>query len=146
MYRSSTEKPSIDNSAENDATKADVAVLDTQHKQDKHKQSTQLSTACDTAIVGNNTEFLSQTRLKSSESTGQKKTALQRCVTEELNKYFATLDGHPPRDLYRMVVSQVEAAVIDYALDICDNNQSRAATYLGISRGKLRSRLKDLDT
>jgi len=69
---------------------------------------------------------------------------LQKCVDAELTKYFAMLENDQPTDLYRLVMSQVESAVINYVLDVCGNNQSRAAVYLGISRGKLRSRIKEL--
>jgi len=72
------------------------------------------------------------------------RTELQKCVDAELTKYFAMLENDPPTDLYRLVMSQVESAVINYVLDVCGNNQSRAAVYLGISRGKLRSRIKEL--
>ena len=72
------------------------------------------------------------------------RTELQKCVDAELTKYFAMLENEPPTDLYRLVMSQVESAVINYVLDVCGNNQSRAAVYLGISRGKLRSRIKEL--
>jgi len=72
------------------------------------------------------------------------RTELQRCVDAELTKYFAMLENDPPKDLYQLVMSQVESAVINYVLDVCGNNQSRAAVYLGISRGKLRSRIKEL--
>jgi len=72
------------------------------------------------------------------------RSALQRCVDSELSKYFAMLEGHAPRGLYRMVMSQAESALIRHVLEVCNDNQSRAAAYLGISRGKLRSRIKEL--
>ncbi len=127
--------------ATNDISTAHVAEHD---EQVKHNQSTHLSTTLH-ATVGS--DIVSQPALTAGHLSNLNsvpgRTALQCCVYEELNRYFAALDGQPPGDLYQMVVSQVEAAVIDYVLDICDDNQSRAATYLGISRGKLRSRLSD---
>lgn len=71
-------------------------------------------------------------------------TALQQCVVEELDKYFAMLEGHPPSDLYKLVTTQVETALFSYVLEACGNNQSRAAEYLGVSRGTLRNRIVDL--
>lgn len=71
-------------------------------------------------------------------------TALQQCVESELDKYFALLEGHPPSDLYRLVISQVETALFSYVLELCGNNQSKAAEYLGVSRGTLRNRIVDL--
>ncbi len=70
-------------------------------------------------------------------------TNIQNCVAEELNRYFELLDGQPPSDLYRMVMSQVEHTLIAHVLEECGNNQSRAAEYLGISRGTLRNKLTD---
>ena len=76
------------------------------------------------------------------EATG---TALQRCVRDELARYFALLDGEPPSDLYRMVMQQVEASLLESVLRECGGNRSRAAVWLGISRGTLRGKLADLD-
>ncbi len=70
--------------------------------------------------------------------------ALQQCVVAELDKYFAMLEGHPPNDLYKLVITQVETALFSYVLEACGNNQSRAAEYLGVSRGTLRNRIADL--
>lgn len=70
-------------------------------------------------------------------------TALQRCVNSELERYFEMLDGEVPRDLHRMVMRQVESALITHVLDECRGNQSKAAQWLGISRGTLRGKLAD---
>ena len=71
------------------------------------------------------------------------KTAIQACVEEELERYFSMLDGQAPRYLYRMVLSQVEQSLISFVLEECGNNQSRAAEYLGISRGTLRNKIAE---
>lgn len=73
----------------------------------------------------------------------KEETALQRCVNSELERYFEMLDGETPHDLHRMVMRQVESALIDYVLDECRGNQSKAAQWLGISRGTLRGKLAD---
>ena len=72
-------------------------------------------------------------------------TAIQRCVREELKRHFVLLDGEPPSDLYRKVMQQVEASLLDAVLRECGGNRSRAAAWLGISRGTLRGKLADLD-
>lgn len=74
-------------------------------------------------------------------SAPRHKTAIQQCVEQELTRYFELLDGQPPRDLHRLVMSQVEKTLIEFVLEECGNNQSRAAEYLGISRGTLRSKI-----
>lgn len=72
-------------------------------------------------------------------------TLIEQSVESELTRYFALLDGEPPKDLHRMVMSQVEKSLLVFVLDQCGNNQSRAAEYLGISRGTLRSRINEQD-
>ena len=73
----------------------------------------------------------------------KEETVLQRCVNSELERYFEMLDGEVPHDLHRMVMRQVETALIAYVLDECRGNQSKAAQWLGISRGTLRGKLAD---
>lgn len=68
-------------------------------------------------------------------------TVIQQCIESELTRYFALLDGQAPHDLHRMVMSQVEKSLLRFVLDEVGNNQSKAAEYLGISRGTLRSRI-----
>ena len=70
-------------------------------------------------------------------------TAIQRCVERELERYFEVLEGEAPRDLYRMVMHQVEETLIRSVMEQCRGNQSKAATWLGISRGTLRCKLSD---
>ncbi|MCP5466147.1 MAG: DNA-binding transcriptional regulator Fis [Steroidobacteraceae bacterium] len=61
-----------------------------------------------------------------------------------LSDYFANLDGHRPARLYDLVIREVEEPLFRAVLDHCDGNQSRAATILGINRGTLRKKLRDL--
>ncbi len=70
-------------------------------------------------------------------------TPIQDCIEKELSRYFDLLDGQPPNELYRMVMSQVEHSLFKYVLEECGNNQSRAAEYLGISRGTLRNKMNE---
>jgi len=72
-------------------------------------------------------------------------TAIQRCVQEELRRYFEMLDGQAPHELYRMVMQQTESALISYVMEESRNNQSKAAHWLGISRGTLRGKLADIN-
>jgi len=70
---------------------------------------------------------------------------IQQCVQQELRRYFDMLDGEEPSNLYRMVVKQVEHALIDIVMQECRGNQTRASEWLGISRGNLRTKLSNMD-
>jgi Fis family transcriptional regulator len=61
-----------------------------------------------------------------------------------LSDYFANLDGHRPAHLYDLVMREVEEPLFRAVLDHCAGNQSRAATILGINRGTLRKKLREL--
>lgn len=88
--------------------------------------------------------MIEKTSLKEDElNTASSSTAIQRCVERELERYFDVLEGEAPRDLYRMVMHQVEEALIRSVMEQCRGNQSKAATWLGISRGTLRCKLSD---
>lgn len=85
--------------------------------------------------VGKSNSQLSQSRA----------TAIEQCVQHELRRYFDMLDGEEPSNLYRMVVKQVEHALIDTVMQECRGNQTRASEWLGISRGNLRTKLSNMD-
>ena len=70
---------------------------------------------------------------------------LRECVASALHEYLAKLDGHPPGNLYQMVLQEVERPMIEAALAHTGGNQSHAAEILGMSRGTLRKKLKLYD-
>ena len=61
-----------------------------------------------------------------------------------LSEYFMSLNGHKPAHLYDMVLREVEEPLFRVVLDYVQGNQSRAAGILGINRGTLRKKLKQL--
>ena len=67
---------------------------------------------------------------------------LKDLVRKHIDQYLNELDGEVPKDLYDLVIGQVENALLDVALAQTNNNQSKAAEILGISRGTLRTRMK----
>ena len=67
---------------------------------------------------------------------------LKELVRQQIDQYFDELDGEMPQDLYDLVVGQVEHALLEAALAHSNNNQSKTAEMLGISRGTLRTRMK----
>ena len=67
---------------------------------------------------------------------------LKELVRKHVDQYLEELDGEIPQDLYDLVISQVEHALLEVTLYQSNNNQSKAAEMLGISRGTLRTRMK----
>jgi Fis family transcriptional regulator len=61
-----------------------------------------------------------------------------------LHDYFTSLNGHRPAHLYDMVLREVEEPLFRAVLDYAAGNQSRAAVILGINRGTLRKKLREL--
>ncbi len=68
--------------------------------------------------------------------------SLADCVREALERYFERLDGHPPSDLYQLVMGEIERPLLETVMAHTGGNQSRAAACLGISRSTLRKKLK----
>lgn len=62
-----------------------------------------------------------------------------------LEDYFKDLGGHPPADLYQMVLQEIEQPLLEAVLHYTRGNQSKAAAMLGLNRGTLRKKLKQYD-
>ncbi|NVK29718.1 MAG: Fis family transcriptional regulator [Gammaproteobacteria bacterium] len=73
--------------------------------------------------------------------TDNDKSPLTQFIHEQLERYVEVLDGETPSALHSLVVDEAERAVMQFALDYCDQNQSQAALILGVSRGNLRKKL-----
>ena len=69
---------------------------------------------------------------------------LRTQAEEALQCYFETLNGHKPGHLYELVMREVEEPLFKVVMGHVQGNQSRAATILGINRGTLRKKLKEL--
>lgn len=69
------------------------------------------------------------------------KTPLQDCLQTTLDNYFKDLDGHPPGNLYQMVLSEVEQPLLQTVMRHTHGNQCKAAEILGINRSTLRKKL-----
>jgi Fis family transcriptional regulator len=68
---------------------------------------------------------------------------LGACIESVLECYFADLDGHKPnRNLYEMVMTEVEVPLLRTIMQFTGGNQSRAAEILGINRSTLRKKLE----
>ncbi|MEX2488884.1 MAG: DNA-binding transcriptional regulator Fis [Pseudomonadales bacterium] len=67
---------------------------------------------------------------------------LAESVESAVSGYLEALDDQNVSDLYGLVLSQVEAPLIECVLKFTDNNQSQTAEILGLNRGTLRKKLK----
>ena len=83
-------------------------------------------------------DFMSETFRVSGE---QRTAPLRTCVRDALDRYFEGLDGHETRDLYQMVLAEVEEPMLEAVMAHCGRNQTRAARILGMSRSTLRKKL-----
>lgn len=75
---------------------------------------------------------------------GQSKT-LRQSVHSSLNDFFVHLDGQPITNLYELVLSEVEAPLLDVVMKHAKDNQTKASEILGLNRGTLRKKLKQYD-
>ncbi|CAB5702347.1 Hin recombinational enhancer-binding protein [Delftia tsuruhatensis] len=66
---------------------------------------------------------------------------IEQCVRESLEGYFRDLDGEKPNGMYDMLIHLVEKPLLEVVMSQADNNQSRAADWLGLNRNTLRKKL-----
>ena len=69
------------------------------------------------------------------------KSPLEVCLRESLEQYLLDLEGADPTDMYEMVINRVELPLLELTMEIAQNNQSRAALMLGLTRNTLRKKL-----
>ena len=75
-------------------------------------------------------------------SADQGDQTLRDNVHRALRNYFAHLDGQPVTDVYQMVLSEVEAPLLETVMEYTRGNQTKASVLLGLNRGTLRKKLK----
>jgi Fis family transcriptional regulator len=69
------------------------------------------------------------------------KTHIEECVRTSLEGYLGDLRGTEPDDMYGMLVRVVEKPLLQVVMQHADNNQSKAAQWLGLNRNTLRKKL-----
>lgn len=79
---------------------------------------------------------------ESAESFSQPESTLRSEVEKSLRRYFQHIEDEPVTDLHQMVMSEVEAPLIEAVMRYTGNNQSKASIMLGLNRGTLRTKLK----
>lgn len=72
---------------------------------------------------------------------GIKNQPLSALTDDALRGYLASLNGHRPADLYKLVMGEVERPLFKTIMEYAGGNQSQAAEILGINRGTLRKKL-----
>ena len=72
----------------------------------------------------------------------RRKQPIRRSVTSAIELYLDDMNGHEVTDLYHVVLSEVEPAILDVVMQYAEGNQTEAAEMLGVSRGTLRKKLK----
>jgi Fis family transcriptional regulator len=77
-----------------------------------------------------------------SQETPAQESTLRSQVERSLQRYFKQLDNEPATDLHRLVMSEVEAPLLEAVMRYTGNNQSKASIMLGLNRGTLRTKLK----
>jgi Fis family transcriptional regulator len=69
------------------------------------------------------------------------KKQIEECVRNSLEGYFRDLRGTEPDSMYEMLVKVVEKPLLEVVMAQADQNQSRAAEWLGLNRNTLRKKL-----
>ena len=68
---------------------------------------------------------------------------IDECVRDSLEGYFRDLRGTEPGGMHDMLVRAVEKPLLEVVMEHADNNQSKAAQWLGLNRNTLRKKLLD---
>ena len=66
---------------------------------------------------------------------------IEQCVRNSLKDYLRDLGESEPNGMYNMVVNVVEKPLLEVVMQHADNNQSKAAQWLGLNRNTLRKKL-----
>ena len=69
------------------------------------------------------------------------KKQIEECIRTSLDGYFKDLRGTEPDRMYDMMVRVVEKPLLEVVMQQADQNQSRAAEWLGLNRNTLRKKL-----
>ena len=66
---------------------------------------------------------------------------IEESVRNSLKSYLRDLGASEPDGMYNMVVNVVEKPLLEIVMQHADNNQSKAAQWLGLNRNTLRKKL-----
>lgn len=74
--------------------------------------------------------------------TQSKPSPLRTQAKMAIKGYLSQLNGNDVDDMYDLVLSEIEAPMLEEVMQYTRGNQTRAANLLGINRGTLRKKLK----
>jgi Fis family transcriptional regulator len=66
---------------------------------------------------------------------------IEECVRTSLEGYFKDLRGTEPDGMHEMMVKVIEKPLLEVVMQHAENNQSKAAQWLGLNRNTLRKKL-----
>ena len=66
---------------------------------------------------------------------------IEESVRNSLKSYLRDLGASEPDGMYNMVVNVVDKPLLEIVMQHADNNQSKAAQWLGLNRNTLRKKL-----
>ena len=66
---------------------------------------------------------------------------IAECVRSNLEGYLCDLGASEPNGMYDMLINVVERPLLEVVMQRTDNNQSKAAQWLGLNRNTLRKKL-----
>lgn len=74
--------------------------------------------------------------------TPSEKSPLRSQAKIAIHNYLSQLNGNDVDNMYDLVLSEIEAPMLEEVMMYTRGNQTRAANLLGINRGTLRKKLK----
>lgn len=89
------------------------------------------------------TTFSSVSLVEQRETLPQQESTLRSAVEKSMRRFFQNLEDEPVTNLHEMVMSEVEAPLLEAVMRYTGNNQSKASIMLGLNRGTLRTKLKN---
>jgi Fis family transcriptional regulator len=66
---------------------------------------------------------------------------IEECIRTSLETYLRDLRGTEPDGMYDMMLHVVEKPLLEVVMRHADDNQSKAAQWLGLNRNTLRKKL-----
>ncbi len=66
---------------------------------------------------------------------------IEECIRSSLETYLRDLRGTEPDGMYDMILHVVEKPLLEVVMRHADDNQSKAAQWLGLNRNTLRKKL-----